>query len=1153
VGNAQDQAFAALVVRQGLLTPEHLRRAEATRSRSDQPLSQLLVEANLLGADQASDLLRRLIRFRYACRHCGHAEPYEGLAGLVDLVCSQCGGGLELPQREGGPSGEYALERARSGEHVVDTSRRPADGERRLGSYVLVRELGRGANGVVYEARREGLPRRFALKVLLSAKFSDPETVERFKQEAFLASRIDEPGIVSVYDVGRHGNHYFLAMDFVAGETLDRRIKRAGPVPPREAARLVRDMALIMQSAHDQGIVHRDLKPANVILEAGTARPRITDFGLARDLTREDSGGLTKTGDVLGTPYYMAPEQYVPNRTPDARVDVWALGVILYECLTGVRPFRSKTFLEMMRLVRHTEPASPGQLVSTLPVDLEAICLRAMAKSPGQRYPSAKRLADDLDLFLRGLQPTDSDSSIVPPRLAGRARRGKAMAVVGGVILGGSVGLIAALVKVRGAQPEVAPGVEREVDEAPTEGTAADQGDPEQSPFARALEESVLLAHQGAPALRAERALEVTRALADTDQERAQVDAALANLRMRRGRWDEACEAAALVPRDSGSAWREATWSRAMALEHTGRGREALAAYEALAEEDPRGAWGRCGAAAAARLDGRQSEVDGYVRQALSLDPRLVPALLEGSMSASNLGSTARGEDLLRQALTLAPDHVRVHVLLAMTVWEFRGEVEEANLHLREAIDLAAPVQLPGALVLRAAIAGNIGRLDDATRDLDEVLSLDPDHVDALFNRGMIRRLRHGEEQPGADWERLAVQDWFRAYHRSPAEFTRLIEVRLAPRGQAMISEVLDLPGREPVLVEVSPRLRMALEDRALLAPEAARRSLLEALLLAAEGHPWRRIVPHLEAARREAPESQAVALETARLAVGRQVFSVATRALERARELDAPPAELGFLEGLVGADRGKRYLSVEVWERVIRESPHTTYGQLARAYALFTYTSYPDALRALERVEAEEPDNLYALNLRAVLSAEPGDPEEGERLTQRAVELHGLLDARLIMLKVHCESMRVAGPDMTIDDAGDLAPAFSWMTRAFGVMEGAGPRLAAVRLALPQQDRAWHRRALHWLDEAQFLEPDRGEVYMWQGCAALITGRDKEEVLEQWRQARRVEERIQLPRDWLGIYQERFGDASEVEALLQLAPPEQEFPPDQPPADRDQ
>ncbi len=266
--------------------------------------------------------------------------------------------------------------------------------------FEVLEEIGRGGMGVVYRAREVGLNRLVALKVIRPGLFADAEVAARFWAEAEVAARFQHPNLVPLYQVGEHGGRGFLALEFVPGGSLQERIA-GGPIPPAEAANLVETLARAAHFAHARGVVHRDLKPANVVI-GSDGQPKITDFGLAK-LLGED-GGLTRTGMILGTPSFMAPEQTGP-RTGNAIgpwTDVYALGAILYTALTGRPPFLGETPLSTLEQVAHHDPIPPGRL-RRLPRDLETICLKCLEKAPARRYASAEDLAEDLRRFAEGL------------------------------------------------------------------------------------------------------------------------------------------------------------------------------------------------------------------------------------------------------------------------------------------------------------------------------------------------------------------------------------------------------------------------------------------------------------------------------------------------------------------------------------------------------------------------------------------------------------------------------------------------------------------------------------------------------------------------------------------------------------------------------
>jgi serine/threonine-protein kinase len=269
----------------------------------------------------------------------------------------------------------------------------------RVGDYELMGELARGGMGVVYKARHLGLNRLVALKMLLAGQFASETEVRRFRAEAQAAARLDHPHIVSIFEVGRHEGHAFYTMKLIEGDNLARHVARfAGDYPA--AATLMVAIAHAVHHAHRRGLIHRDLKPSNILLDQ-ERRPHITDFGLAK---RTDDGGgscLTASGAVLGTPSYMAPEQAVGGEVGPA-ADIYSLGAILYQLLTGRPPFRCATVAETLAQLIDHEPIPPRAIRPTIPPDLERVCLKCLEKRPADRFPSAAALAGDLERYLRG-------------------------------------------------------------------------------------------------------------------------------------------------------------------------------------------------------------------------------------------------------------------------------------------------------------------------------------------------------------------------------------------------------------------------------------------------------------------------------------------------------------------------------------------------------------------------------------------------------------------------------------------------------------------------------------------------------------------------------------------------------------------------------
>jgi tetratricopeptide (TPR) repeat protein len=411
------------------------------------------VLATLLGGRLDYPESERLARHLEACPSCARvAERLEVDDPLAALFRTPAPGGTEsdAPRIERlirsmcrlGVTAPLAGDVAAVADTLWDTDRALAPADQpgligKVGRYRVISRLGAGGMGVVYLARQERPDRAVALKVLRAAPGADDIRVSRFRSEADAAARLTHPNVVQVYEAGEDGVA-FIAMELVEGESLAERLARAA-LAPRDAAGLLGQLSRAVHFAHTNGVIHRDLKPSNILLDRN-GTPKVSDFGLARLLGDLD-GDRTETGALLGTPGYMAPEQAGGGKAVGPAADVYGLGAILYECLTGRPPFKAASVLDTLEQVRTREPIPPSRLQPGVPRDLQTICLKCLEKEPARRYASAGELADDLGRFLRG-EPIEARPVGAATRVWKWVRRRPAPAALIGVSVAAAVAVV---------------------------------------------------------------------------------------------------------------------------------------------------------------------------------------------------------------------------------------------------------------------------------------------------------------------------------------------------------------------------------------------------------------------------------------------------------------------------------------------------------------------------------------------------------------------------------------------------------------------------------------------------------------------------------------------------------------------------------------
>jgi TolB-like protein len=324
------------------------------------------------------------------CRKCAAKIPSDALQGVCPACLLETGLGLFDDEDENGADQEPMLSRLNGAPPIKMLAE--------LGDYELLNEIGRGGQGVVYRAHQKSLNRTVALKVIGLGPWATQAHLKRFRREAEAAANLDHPFIVPIHEVGERDGCCYFSMNFIEGGQLDE-VVRGAPMSIRQAAELIVKVARTVQYAHEHGILHRDIKPGNILLDA-KGEPHLTDFGLARLV--EGESNLTRTLDVMGTPSYMAPEQAAGNNAAVSKAtDVYGLGAVLYELLTGHPPFVGGTTFETVRLVLDTEPRQPRLWNRKVARDLSTICLKCLEKDPKRRYFSALALAEDLEHWLK--------------------------------------------------------------------------------------------------------------------------------------------------------------------------------------------------------------------------------------------------------------------------------------------------------------------------------------------------------------------------------------------------------------------------------------------------------------------------------------------------------------------------------------------------------------------------------------------------------------------------------------------------------------------------------------------------------------------------------------------------------------------------------
>jgi len=439
------------------------------------------MKTNLPGSAPASSATGRIRRGERA----GDDATAIASAGMQSATCAQCRSPV-TSSADGEDACVTCLLRIALGDETGPHQFKQ-DAPIDFGDYELLEQIGRGSQGVVYRARQKSLNRTVALKIIACGQWASQAHLKRFRREAEAAASLNHPSIVPIYEVGERDGACYFSMALVDGGQLDA-IARQQPIPLRRAVELVAKLARTVHYAHEHGILHRDMKPGNILLDA-KGEPHLTDFGLARLVETEST--VTQTREVMGTPSYMAPEQAAgKNIELNAATDIYGLGAVLYQLLTGHPPFAGGTTYETVRQVLETNPRTPRLWNSKIDRELETICLKCLEKDPQRRYPSALALAQDLERWLKH-EPIRATRSGVFTHARKWVRRNPGIAVMATMLLALAVPLGVIIWKVQTERLLDAnlPPPEKSIAVLPLENLSRD---PDNAYFAEGIQEEIL-------------------------------------------------------------------------------------------------------------------------------------------------------------------------------------------------------------------------------------------------------------------------------------------------------------------------------------------------------------------------------------------------------------------------------------------------------------------------------------------------------------------------------------------------------------------------------------------------------------------------------------------------------------------------------------
>ncbi|MGE4142146.1 MAG: protein kinase [Planctomycetota bacterium] len=949
----------------------------------------------------------------------------------------------------------------------LDTQRRPAaaglqPGALFAGRYRVEALLGAGGMGAVFRARELDPPRTVAIKLLSDV---DPARTARFLREGQLLASLAHPGIVHVYAGGVTAEGQpFLVMEEVEGaRELDARLREVGR---EDGLDLLEQVADAVAFAHARGVVHRDLKPGNVLVDA-QGRARVCDFGLA---WREDVDRLTRTGAMIGTPLYMAPEQAGLSgyQEPTPPADVWSLGVMLYEHLAGELPFRGATLIELLSAVGGPPPPAPHAIAPGVSPALSAVCLRALEREPARRYPDAGAMA----AALRAAR-----------RAGGAAPLGRALRALGvAIALAAAAGLGAWL------------GSPAAQDSASSSSSPSSSGPPS-SPTpprptaAQALEAAERALRGGAPVAEVFAALERARAAATSPAERR---AAL--LATARAAWARSEHARCLAATAELGEEREARYLRARALLSSLRPTEARPLIEELRGLEDR--WGLLARALGAALYHQAGDPGPLLERLLARDRRDVHAALLASLAAGERDDGATQLRILEDLGPAAAGIVAVQVGLA-SYWmgPIRGEpvdLGRARAALARAEALAGPERDADLLQAQARLATLTGDDQRAVELLRELFERRPSATVAVsLGVGLDAQGRYAE----------ARDVWRRGAEASRGALVAGAGRLTDPALRLRMLRAAGALGLEGVLPAVT--LRWIGDEVARLDPAArpAGRALLEPCV---RGWPWWRLQPLIAALRAASSAPSAGRLEGL-VALARDQLDVAQAALERAAAR-APDAELELMLADIDARRGGLPAGTPRYEAIARRWPTSSAGITARA-SVRLIRREPGVVPLLEEALAGHAPPLLARSLRALAFLQEERVAEALASAERDLEVASYAD--LLTVRLHAFAMGQLAQQRPGTPPAIWGRIFARYEALLQVTEHPAPRLNAAELALLAPRSAWLGSVEPWLQEAERAaesgagaqaEFERARAREVRGLATLVRGGSEEEVLRSWR-----------------------------------------------------